>query len=134
MSLSALKRKVAAPKNHIRKEIRLLLPPEYDLSLEQWVEYIRSYNRTDRPVKLATMFQQFISNREPGHIEFNTLITASEITQKDHYFYVDLFFDSSRAGLTALLLFEAEPVSIAPICNLKNNTGITHLVMVYTPT
>lgn len=134
MSLNDLRRRQTPKKSHVRKDVAIMLPPEYDFSPEEWSAFIHSYNLTDRPVRLATMFIHFIRSREPEHKDFDTLLTVGEITEKDNQYYVDLFFESNRAGLTALILFEAEPVSLVPVCNPKNNLGITHLSLVYTPT
>lgn len=133
MGLNAiLKTHKDKPKTHVQKDIELFLPPEYDLDLDTWRAYIQQFNTTERQARLSLFFIQFIQDREPTKKNFDNIISISEILEIENRFYTNVYFENDRAGLTAMLLFKAENLILAPICKNKEEF-ISHISMMYRP-
>lgn len=132
MGLNSILKRKEKPKVHSVKNIPLFLPPEYSLDLATWREYIRAFNATEKQTRLGSYFVKYIQDREPTKKNFDNLVSISEIVEVDGNFYTTVHFENDRAGLTALVLFKAEKLIVAPIC-LSKETHISHVSITYPP-
>lgn len=116
-----------------QRDIPLFLPPEYEIDLDGWRELIQTFNATDRRVKIAEVIKQYLRNKYPDKKDFDSVLSISEIVEKEGRFYTDLSFESDKPGLHTLVVFKSEDLQLAPITEFKGKSGIRHVVMTYVP-
>lgn len=124
----------ATKKSHrVEENVPLFLPPEYDLTLDQWRELIRYFNLSTRKAKVADAIVQYIRQNNPQHHDFKDLVSISEITEKDDRFYTNLSFQNEKPGLTAYVIFKSENLQLVPVVDSNGKGIIAHVVMTYIP-
>jgi hypothetical protein len=132
MSLDGLLQKTKKSRK-VEENVCIFLPPEYEITLEQWRILIDEFNRTPRKAKVADAIMQYIRQNNPDRKDLNDLISIGEIVEKDGLFYTDLSFDNDKPGLTAMVIFKSEDLKLVPISAVKGEGGIRHVSLTYIP-
>lgn len=131
MSLDGLVEKTI--RSRVLKEVELFLPPEYEISGEEWKEKIEIYNLSNRPVKLAGVIAGFIQRLNPT-AKMESIFSIGKITEKNGRYVTDMSFENDKAGLTCLYIYTAEELRLVPVCtDPKGNNGINNVVLTYVP-
>lgn len=117
---------------HVKlSNIELYLPPEYELSDEEWKSYFTAYNQFGRPTKTADAICHYIREHNPNS-DTKALYSVSNVICKDSSFYTDVMFGKSKPALTALLFYKAEHLRFVPILTVQKD-AIQHIVLTYVP-
>ena len=134
MSLDALLSKTSSAKANSVKvsDIEVILPPEYEITIDRWREMIEFYNRTGRQTKLADAIQLYIRQHNPDQPTIE-LFTVGEIVEREGRFFADAFFIKTKPGLTALYIQKAEDLKLIAVSSPKGEDGIRYLVLAYVP-
>ena len=135
MSLDQLLNRGSKSKNNgkVIADIELYLPPEFDITLDQWRTLFARYNRLGRITKVAVAIAQYIRDNNPGASTTN-LFSVSEVVERNGRFYTDASFVKTKEGLTALYIYNSEEqVRLLPIAPMDGNGEIAHIVLSYVP-
>lgn len=133
MSLDQLVKRSSPSKAGLQQaDNELFLPPEYNLTIEQWRELFEIYNRTNRPVKVADTIQHYIREHNPG-VETNNLFSIDKIVEREGRFFANATFLKTKPALTALYIYKAENVKLVPIIPANTIQQIAHVALTYVP-
>lgn len=133
MSLDQFLKTTKVDIHKTEKNVPIFLPPEYEITLNDWRDLIQVYNRTNRKTKLADYLKQYIRQLNPDYKDFDDLLSVEEIVEDNGIFRANLKFKNNKAGLTALVIYRAENLRLVPVTSPDGVDGIRHVVLTYIP-